>query len=190
MRSHLRRHIVGYLALFIALGGTSYAAVSLPKNSVGTKQIKNSAVTGAKVKNNSLSQKDLSAAARAALRGGTGPAGLPGAKGDKGDPGSPGTPGADGAPGLSGVEMVTASASNTINTLATLTADPECPSGKKVIGGGVDISLSIGSFSTGPIVEESHPVVSLGLEGWTASVRGQNNDDWGITVYAICANAS
>ena len=34
-RSHIRANTVAYLALFVALGGTSYAAVSLPRNSVG-----------------------------------------------------------------------------------------------------------------------------------------------------------
>ena len=42
--------IVACVALFVALGGTSYAAVTLAANSVGTKQIKNSAVTAAKIK--------------------------------------------------------------------------------------------------------------------------------------------
>jgi hypothetical protein len=41
---------VASIALFIALGGTSYAAITaLPKNSVGTKQIKNGAVTATKI---------------------------------------------------------------------------------------------------------------------------------------------
>jgi hypothetical protein len=61
---YLRRHHLALLALFAALGGTSYAALSLPPNSVGTKQIRNGgvrradigrgAVTGAKVKPGSL----------------------------------------------------------------------------------------------------------------------------------------
>jgi hypothetical protein len=46
--------IVACIALFVALGGTSYAAIKLPANSVGTKQIKKSAVTGVKVKNATL----------------------------------------------------------------------------------------------------------------------------------------
>ena len=41
--------IVACVALFVAMGGTSYAAVTLAANSVGAKQIKNSAVTTAKV---------------------------------------------------------------------------------------------------------------------------------------------
>jgi len=46
--------LVACIALFVALGGTSYAAIKLPANSVGTKQIKKSAVTAAKVKNATL----------------------------------------------------------------------------------------------------------------------------------------
>jgi hypothetical protein len=46
--------VVAYLALFVALGGVSYAALKLPKNSVGSKQIKANAVKSAKVKNASL----------------------------------------------------------------------------------------------------------------------------------------
>ncbi|MGA9761087.1 MAG: hypothetical protein WBQ14_01510 [Gaiellaceae bacterium] len=46
--------IVACIALAVALGGTSYAAVTLPRNSVGTKQIKNKAVTGVKVRNHTL----------------------------------------------------------------------------------------------------------------------------------------
>ena len=37
-------NVVATLALFIALGGASYAAIKLPKNSVGTKQLKKNAV--------------------------------------------------------------------------------------------------------------------------------------------------
>jgi hypothetical protein len=61
--------VVALIALAVALGGTGYAAVSLPKNSVGTKQLKKSAVTrvkvkanaitGAKVKNDSLKGGDV-----------------------------------------------------------------------------------------------------------------------------------
>ena len=47
--SMLRRQPIAILALVVALGGTSYAAVKLPRNSVGTKQIKNRAVTKAKL---------------------------------------------------------------------------------------------------------------------------------------------
>jgi hypothetical protein len=42
-------NVMATIAVFIALGGAGYAATRLPKNSVGTKQIKNGAVTGAKI---------------------------------------------------------------------------------------------------------------------------------------------
>jgi hypothetical protein len=51
----MRGNALGLLALFVALGGTSYAAVKLPKNSVGNSQIKNGAVTSKKIKSNSIS---------------------------------------------------------------------------------------------------------------------------------------
>jgi hypothetical protein len=42
--------VIALIALFVALGGTSYAAINaLPKNSVGTKQLKNGAVTAKKI---------------------------------------------------------------------------------------------------------------------------------------------
>jgi hypothetical protein len=39
----------------VALGGTSYAAFNLPKNSVGTTQLKNNAVTNKKIANGAVS---------------------------------------------------------------------------------------------------------------------------------------
>ena len=65
----LRGNTIALLALFLALGGTTYAAVSLPANSVGAKQLKKNAVinkkikanavTGGKVKNDSLTGADV-----------------------------------------------------------------------------------------------------------------------------------
>jgi hypothetical protein len=59
---------VSIIALFVALGGTTYAAVSLPANSVGTKQLKNSAVTGTKIKNGSVTTPKISKGTIAALQ--------------------------------------------------------------------------------------------------------------------------
>jgi hypothetical protein len=46
---HVRSNLVAYLALFVALGGASYAAVSLPAGSVGARQLKDRAITAAKL---------------------------------------------------------------------------------------------------------------------------------------------
>jgi hypothetical protein len=73
--------VVASLALLVALGGTSVAAVSVvvPRNSVGTAQLKTNAVTGAKVKNHSLTLADFL---------GRGPVGPPGPAGPAGPAGS------------------------------------------------------------------------------------------------------
>jgi hypothetical protein len=49
---------LGLLSLLVAVSATSYAA-GLAKNSVGTPQLKNGAVTGAKVKDRSIGRSDL-----------------------------------------------------------------------------------------------------------------------------------
>jgi hypothetical protein len=46
---HARGNAIAYLALFVALGGTSYAAFKLPANSVGTRQLRNHSVTPIKL---------------------------------------------------------------------------------------------------------------------------------------------
>jgi hypothetical protein len=51
--------VVACIALAVALGGTSYAAIKLPAKSVGTKQLKKNAVTSPKVKNNALTGADV-----------------------------------------------------------------------------------------------------------------------------------
>jgi hypothetical protein len=52
--------VVAVVALVFAMAGSGYAAIqSLPKKSVGTKQLKANAVTGAKVKNQTLTGKDI-----------------------------------------------------------------------------------------------------------------------------------
>jgi hypothetical protein len=53
--------VVSLLALLLSLGGTSYAALNLPRNSVGTKQLKRAAVTAAKLHNGAVTATKLAA---------------------------------------------------------------------------------------------------------------------------------
>jgi hypothetical protein len=80
-------HVIALIALFISLGGSSFAAVKL--------------TTGANIKDGSISQKDLDKAllAKLALRGQPGPQG---AQGIRGLTGAMGETGAQGVRGLTG----------------------------------------------------------------------------------------
>jgi hypothetical protein len=88
---HLRHNVIAYLALLLALGGTSYAAADrlLPRNSVGSAQ----------VINGSLQKADLSAKAARLLHGARGAKGAPGPRGGQGPQGAPGQQGATGPAG-------------------------------------------------------------------------------------------
>lgn len=104
--------VAATLALIVALGGTSYAVTSLPRNSVGTPQLKAHSVTKSKL------------AAGLSIKGPRGARGPAGPEGPAGAAGPPGTP------GVSGYEIVTADSGT------TGTAKALCPAGKRVLGGG------------------------------------------------------
>jgi hypothetical protein len=98
-----RRNAIALLALFVALGGTSYAAVKLPANSVGSKQIRTAAVNGTKVKDGSLLAKDFKAGQLTTGVKGQGESGVRAAAID--DPRGPvGTTGPEGPAGPMGPE--------------------------------------------------------------------------------------
>jgi hypothetical protein len=70
-------NVISTLCLFLLVGGgAAWAAIHLPKNSVGAKQLKKGAVTPAK----------LSQSTKTTLKGATGPQGPAGPQGPKGDP--------------------------------------------------------------------------------------------------------
>jgi hypothetical protein len=75
-------NVASTLALIVALGGTSYAAVAIPKNSVGSPQIINSSVKSKDVKNGTLKKVDFKASELpVGPQGPAGPAGPAGAQG-------------------------------------------------------------------------------------------------------------
>lgn len=86
-------NVMATIAVFVALGGSSYAAVSLGRNAVKNRNIAPNAVTSGKVKNGSLLSKDFKAGQ------------LP--KGDKGDTGAKGNTGAKGDTGTPAVVKLT-----------------------------------------------------------------------------------
>ena len=69
------------LALFVALGGTGYAAISCRGTASAHAQIKARAVGSSEIRNRSIRLIDVSRSARESLRGQQGPAGPPGPSG-------------------------------------------------------------------------------------------------------------
>ena len=69
MAGYLRRHHVGLLALFVALGGTAFAVTTAPRNSVVSKSIRASAVRSVDVKDRAVQPHDLGLARTIAIDG-------------------------------------------------------------------------------------------------------------------------
>ncbi len=67
--------VISLIALFVALGGTSYAVIKLPAKSVGNRELKSNAVTSAKIRPGAVSRSDLARSARSVGRGPRGPVG-------------------------------------------------------------------------------------------------------------------
>jgi hypothetical protein len=123
LRSHLTySNVVSTICLFLLLGGVAYAASALAPNSVGTKQLKNGAVTLKKIAKKTQSELKGVGPAVPGAPGPAGPKGDPGAKGDQGTPGSPGTPGAAGV-GVDAIFGSGADGSATFTIQSELTRD-------------------------------------------------------------------
>ncbi len=91
-------NVMATIAVFLALGGTSYAVTALPRNSVGAQQLKKNAVTSVKVKDGSLTAADF--AKGTLLTGATGATGPAGPRGETGATGPQGATGTTGAAGF------------------------------------------------------------------------------------------
>jgi hypothetical protein len=164
--------VLASIALGVALGGTSVAAVSqLPRASVGTAQLKTNAVTTAKIRNNDIRSADVrnGSLLRADFRRGqipTGPAGP------------------QGPPGVSAREQV--NAESPLNSLPSKNLTATCPAGKKALGGGVELS---GPGRNRVSTTEDQP---FGDNGWEAEAFEvvATPANWKVVVHVICATVS
>jgi len=184
-----RRHTtaVAYLALFAALGGSAYAAVT-----VTGKQIKDGTVTGKDVKNRSLAASDLSASALGSLAGDRGPAGPQGAPGPKGATGArgpvgpagqTGAQGPQGNSGLTGLEYRVSSGTS-VPKDQTVRAQVDCTSGKSVLGGGAGNFPSAGEAR---IVSSAPGGANGDSTGWSVQVHNQGGAAFTTFAWAVCA---
>lgn len=111
IRSGGYANVASTLALVVALGGVSYAAVSIPKNSVASQQIRNGSLKSLDVKDESLKSADIQNGTLTSLDfkagelglGPQGPAGERGPQGPKGEPGLQGVTGPRGPQGEQGL---------------------------------------------------------------------------------------
>jgi hypothetical protein len=171
--------IVAFIALFIAIGGSSYAVTRLPAGSVGSKQLKKNAVTGAKVKNRSITAADIRVASLAGVASAVNATNATNAGH------------AAAAAGLDRVIYVNQpgtvgpATGDATNTVATITgASATCPLGTLAIGGGVGVD----DFTNTAVVD-SFP--DAGGRAWTARV--DNSDltaSHTFLVRAVCVTAA
>jgi hypothetical protein len=165
-------NVTATLALFVALSGGAYAAATLPANSVGSRQIKKSAVTrekvknnaidGSKVRDNSLNGNDVKESSLAKV---------------------PSAAAADHAAAAAALDKVSYKAAPTTappngGNSATAGCDP----GQHAVGGGVRVEDPINAF-----IVDDYP--DAGNTAWTGRVGNASATPVNFTVYAICTSA-
>jgi hypothetical protein len=164
--------VIASVALLVAMGGTSIAAVSaLPRSSVGTAQLKTGAVTTAKLRKNAVTSAKIGNGSlqRVDFAVGQLPAGPTGPQG---------------APGVSGREEIMAETAQSSSSPKTVTAT--CPAGKKVLGGGIEVG---GPGRSRVTVTESQPA---GDSGWEAEAFEAlaTGAAWKLEAHAICGTVA
>jgi hypothetical protein len=139
--------VVACIALAVALGGTSYAAVRLPANSVGTKQLKRGAVTGVKVKGNTLTGTQINESRLGRV------------------------PAADSAP-VARLDYVSAGAAVPDGAATVTRGTVSCPTGLNATGGGAKMSDPNNGaiFDTNPVGKTGWEATALSNTAQTMTV--------------------
>jgi hypothetical protein len=169
--------VVAVIALVAACAGTAVAGPGFAKikaNSIGSKQIKDSSITGGDVADGSLSPADFTGS----VQGPAGPAGPAGAQGQQGQPG---------APGLAALQRVQIQQSIANNGNAAI--DAVCPAGKSPIAGGYEV---IGAPMA---IKVDAPVNTNGsgtapLDAWRVQAVNTSGSSSTLRVYAVCATVT
>jgi len=166
--TYIGRHHVALLALFLALGGTSFAAASY--------------VNGSQIKPHSIPKNRLTNKAIKSLKGNLGPQGWPG------PPSGP--PGQQGAQGANGATDVVVRFVQTVTTSGSFGNDTaRCNRGERATGGGVDVTGTInGVWYSAP---GGRPVPNGAGDtptGWYSDWFNGSGSTDAFRVYVVCAS--
>jgi hypothetical protein len=152
--------------------GQAAANMVVPRNSVGTLQLKTAAVTGAKVKNGTLTAADFKAGQLPA-----------GPKGDKGDPGAQGPKGDKGDPGSAVLNVTVRSNSMSLAAGKTDGLFTFCNPGERATGGGIVSSVTAGVDVTTTM---PYPISGTPTQ-WYGEGHNTTASAVTLTVYVVCA---
>lgn len=186
---YIGRHHLGLLALFVALGGTSYATVlNVPKASVGTPELKRNAVKAAKIApnavrtghvlNGSLLSEDF--------RAGQIPQGPKGERGEKGDKGDTGAAGATNVVVRSANPCPAGLPTNVHCGIIVM-----CEAGERAVGGGAGFNGNLGDEE----MQQSYPLEADGTRpedgdtpaGWYSIIENKAANVQIPRGYVVCA---
>ena len=191
---------IACLALAISLSGVGYAAGVLPRNSVGTVELRNDAIVSSKIRNRSLLGVDVGRgqllAGRRGPAGAKGDPGERGEKGGKGDRADKGALGEIGPQGPAGAQGLAGPEGPRIAGWEFRTQEFEvgfpgklpnivsnevtCPAGKRALGGGLTAA------KTDELVLQQSTPTRQGT-GWAATVFNTGDAVKRVYVWVICA---
>jgi hypothetical protein len=180
-------NVMATIAVFIALGGSTYAATQVRRNSVGNRQLKKNAVTSEKVKDGAIIEADLEPGLIPDVSGLASRRDLAGYAYSRGEGDSR---------YLRGTIVVVKTIADKIAKGSYVTGQVECPPGYQAIGGGVDPNgVQHGKVSaSAPLIDGGPPVFATdGIygpsKGWFGAVTAQAGeaDVQRVTIQAICS---
>ena len=191
-------NVIATLALFLALGGSAIAVSQLPRGSVGTAQLRKSAVTESKVKNRSLLARDFKRGQLpAGPKGDLGPAGPMGPQGPQGPQGAQGSQGLDGEPGATNVTVKRPLLATVLAPGETTSVTITCPADHRATGGGVVGTQGVTNDGirmvfSGPAWDNGGSL-SVAVNGqvpnaWYARVVNTSSQNQSVQPVVVCAS--
>ena len=183
--------VVACLALLVALGGTSVAAVSqlVPRNSVGPAQLQFSAVTGPKIRSNAVTS--VKVRNRSLLRADFAPGQLPaGPTGPQGPAGPAGAAGPAGPAGVIGAITVRTNAVSVVdlavdNTFNTGRVSRSCEGAERALSAGT--SWGDDGDDLKLVTQEIEPTFTAGQLTGFVGVGGNDTGESSIfTLHVVC----